>query len=188
MVAGVFIGSGVAFILEANIGSDTITVFQDGLHNLLNISYGQASRLYNIVLLAVAIFFSRKNIGFGTIVSAFVTGYIIDFVLMALCSLFSFNSMIFNFILFIFGMILYCFGLAVLIVSNAGMNALDAIIYQLCAIFHYDYKKIRLLVDSLLTLFGISLGGIFGFGTIASILLTGTLVDLLCNTMYKKKN
>lgn len=54
-LAGVGIGVGVGLILNANIGSDTVTVFQDGLHCQLHISYGQASRLYNLVLIAAGV-------------------------------------------------------------------------------------------------------------------------------------
>ena len=77
-LAGVGIGVGVGLILNANIGSDTVTVFQDGLHCQLHISYGQASRLYNLVLIAAAFLTARNYFGAGTVISALVTGFAID--------------------------------------------------------------------------------------------------------------
>lgn len=58
-LAGVLIGTGVGTILYANIGGDTVTVFQDGLHSVLNISYGQASRIYNLALIIIAVICAR---------------------------------------------------------------------------------------------------------------------------------
>ena len=43
-------GLGVALFVHANLGSDTITVFIDGLHRILNVSYGTASRIYNAIM------------------------------------------------------------------------------------------------------------------------------------------
>ena len=86
-LAGVFIGCGVGVILYANIGGDTVTVFQDGIHNVMKISYGQASRVYNVVLILLALLLAKKYFGVGTIVSALVTGYVIDFTYDALTSI-----------------------------------------------------------------------------------------------------
>ena len=77
-LAGAGIGIGVALILTAGMGSDTVTVFQDGLHQQLRISYGQASRLYNLILILTAFIAARKYFGAGTVISALITGFAID--------------------------------------------------------------------------------------------------------------
>ena len=53
LTGGALIGIGAGTILYAGIGGDTVTVFQDGLHALFNISYGQASRIYNVVFVEI---------------------------------------------------------------------------------------------------------------------------------------
>ena len=60
-LAGAGIGIGVGLILTAGMGSDTVTVFQDGLHQHLRISYGQASRLYNLILILTAFIAARTD-------------------------------------------------------------------------------------------------------------------------------
>ena len=72
-------GLGVALFVHANLGSDTITVFIDGLHRILNISYGSASRLYNIIMLVIALIVSFKNIGWATIVYGLTVGFAMDY-------------------------------------------------------------------------------------------------------------
>ena len=72
-------GLGVALFVHANLGSDTITVFIDGLHRILNVSYGTASRIYNIIMLIIALIVSFKNIGWATIIYALTVGFAMDF-------------------------------------------------------------------------------------------------------------
>ena len=72
-------GLGVALFVHANLGSDTITVFVDGLHRTLNVSYGTASRIYNVIMLIIALIVSFKNIGWATIIYALTVGFAMDF-------------------------------------------------------------------------------------------------------------
>lgn len=72
-------GLGVALFVHANLGSDTLTVFVDGLHRVLNCSYGTASRIYNLIVLVIALIVSRKNIGWATIVYALSVGFTMDY-------------------------------------------------------------------------------------------------------------
>lgn len=177
VLAGVLIGSGVGIILFANIGGDTITVFQDGLHNVFSISYGQASRLYNIVLIVIAALFARKYFGFGTIISALITGYAIDFIFELMNSHFTINSFITALSIFMIGQLIYTLGLSILIRCKLGMNSLDSLIYRIIEYIHIDYKVVRFIADLLLVLIGYFLKGVVGVGTIISILSTGIMID-----------
>lgn len=80
LIGGSLIGIGAGTILYANIGGDAITVFQDGIHVLLKISYGQASRIYNMVFVLLALVLARKYSGAGTVVSALMIGFLIDII------------------------------------------------------------------------------------------------------------
>ena len=68
LTGGALIGIGAGTILYAGVGGDTVTVFQDGLHALFNISYGQTSRIYNVVFVVLALIFARKYSGAGTVI------------------------------------------------------------------------------------------------------------------------
>lgn len=176
-LAGCCIGAGVGIILYANLGGDTVTVFQDGMHCVLFISYGQASRVYNAVLIVCAILFSRKYFGAGTLISAFVTGFFIDIVFELLTRL-NLNLSIFAlFILFFVGQIIYTLGLSILIRYRMGMNALDSLLYRMNDLTNIGYKRLRLAADLLLTLTGYLMGGIVGIGTLISIVSTGSMIE-----------
>ncbi|MSA71029.1 YczE/YyaS/YitT family protein [Holdemania massiliensis] len=176
-LAGAGIGIGVGLILTAGMGSDTVTVFQDGLHQQLRISYGQASRLYNLILILTAFIAARKYFGAGTVISALITGFAIDGTV-ALTGRFivGFN-LPGSILVFLAGQTLYAFSLAMLIRCKLGMNGLDSLIYALQEKSGISYRRLRWGVDFLLTWMGWLLGGIFGIGTLISILTTGPLID-----------
>ena len=176
-IAGICIGIGVGIILYANIGGDTVTVFQDGLHIVLNISYGQSSRIYNGVLIIIALLVARKYFGVGTIISALITGYAIDFAYDGLSALNLNLNFISLLVVFMVGQTIYTIGLSILIRCKLGMNALDSLLYRLIEIIKIDYRLIRLITDLLLTAMGYLLGGIVGIGTVISIACTGIMID-----------
>ena len=178
ILAGLCIGVGVGVILYANVGGDTITVFQDGMHNVLSISYGQASLLYNAVLIVLALIFSKNNFGAGTIVTALITGLMIDISNNFLVSLNLELDFIMKLMVFFIGLSIYTFGLALLIKCKLGMNALDSLIYRLVDMIHIEYKWLRIVADLILTILGFIMGGVVGIGTLVSILCTGMMIDL----------
>lgn len=186
-LAGVLIGTGVGTILYANIGGDTVTVFQDGLHSVLNISYGQASRIYNLALIIIAVICAREYFGSGTIISALIVGYLIDFSYNLLTMTNTNNNYVTAFIIFLIGQSIYSLGLSLLIGCKLGMNALDSVIYKIKEITSIDYKIIRFITDILLTILGYLMGGIVGIGTIISIACTGLMIDTFTKIIKRGK-
>ena len=178
LTGGALIGIGAGTILYAGIGGDTVTVFQDGLHALFNISYGQASRIYNVVFVVLALIFARKYSGIGTVLSALVIGYAID-ISNSLWLLTMLNTgFITGLIIFLIGLVIYAMGIALLIKCDAGMNCLDALLYRLMDVTGLKYKYLRIAADVILTVTGCLMGGVFGVGTVIAVFLTGPLVEL----------
>ena len=178
VLGGALIGIGAGTILYAGIGGDTITVFQDGLHALLKISYGQASRIYNVVFVVLALIFARKYSGAGTVISALVIGFLID-ISNSLWLLTKLNNgFVSGLIIFLIGLTIYASGIALLIRCDAGMNCLDALLYKLMDVTGLKYKYLRIAADVILTVTGCLMGGVFGIGTVIAVFLTGPLVEL----------
>lgn len=183
-------GLGVALFVHANLGSDTLTVFVDGLHRVLNCSYGAASRIYNLIVLVIALIVSRKNIGWATIVYALSVGFTMDYFEKLLQPLQIQNAdMITRLICVCLGQI--CFGItyALLIKYRRGMNQIDAISYAIVDKTGISFKWVRTSMDVLLLTSGWLLGGVVGVGSIIAMTTTGVLVDFILNVMsYKEKN
>ena len=157
------------------------------MHSSLNISYGQASRLYNVVLIIIALIFARKYFGLGTIISALITGYAIDFTFNLLSATNINTNFIIALLVFLIGQTIYALALSILISCKLGMNSLDSIIYKLMEHIKIDYKIIRFVADLILTLIGYFLGGVVGIGTVISIMSTGWMIDTFVKLKGEKE-
>lgn len=180
------VGCGVALFLRCGLGSDPIGILCEGISRSLNISFGNASLIYSLIIIALAVIAARGNIGIGTIVYAVTSGYFIDFYMWLLKPLQLGDLNIFRRILaYAIGQIILTLALAILIKYKLGMNALDAIIYKVEAVTRIPYMVIRTGIDILFTVIGFKLGGVFGIGTIISVLTTGFLVGFNIKFMEK---
>ncbi len=181
-------GLGVALFVQANLGSDTITVFIDGLRKVMNITLGNASRLYNFTALIIALILSRKDIGWTTIIYALTVGYCMDFYNKLLAAQ-SFQDMSFLIRIFMVLLAQSCFVLtyAILIKYRKGMNQLDAISYGFSRLTNLSYTIIRTGLDVILLISGWMMGGVVGIGSIISMLSTGLLVDWVVGKVFCQK-
>ena len=62
-----------AFVL-ANLGSDPVTAFVQGLGNVLGLPFGSAMNVFNIVFFVIILIVYRKGIGIGTVLYTFLLG------------------------------------------------------------------------------------------------------------------
>lgn len=171
------VGCGVGLFLQCGLGSDPIGILCDGISRSLGIQFGNASLLYNAIVIVLALIVAKRNMGAGTIVYALTSGYFIDFYSWLFSPL-QLGEQIFavKLLVYLIGELLFAFALALLIRFELGMNALDALLYKLEEKTSVKYSVLRTGTDFLYTVTGFLLGGVFGIGTVLSILFTGTLV------------
>lgn len=178
----------VNLFLRANLGSDPLTVLQEGIHLALGISVGQASLLYNAIVLAVAFFFAKKGLGIGTfvyilLVGGFIDGYGMLFDLFKFSGL-SLPSRIASFAL---GQLALSIGFALVIHVKFGTNGLDALLLVIEEKLTIPYRTLKTVADILYTLAGALMGGVVGLGTVVSMLTTGLLVSSIRKRLQKKE-
>lgn len=184
-IAIVLTGFGVVLFLHANLGSDTITVFIDGLRASFPISLGSASRIYNIAALLLAFVCSRKDLGWTSIVYALSTGFALDF----------FDGILMDFqiaqsalwmrlLLMVIGQGCIIISFALLIRFGSGMDQLDAIAYGITRRWKWNYAFIRTLLDVFLLLTGFIMGGVIGIGSIFAMASTGIGIDVMIKYVF----
>lgn len=179
-------GIGVALFVQANLGSDTITVFIDGLKEVLHCTLGDASRIYNLIALIIALLLSRKDIGWCTIVYALTVGFAMDFYNNLIIDMNIANmSMLIRLIVVMLGQLCFVITYALLIKFRRGMNQMDAISYGIVNRTGISYKAIRTLMDVILLASGWLMGGVVGVGSIIAMATTGVLVDQSVKIMNK---
>lgn len=180
------VGIAVALFLASGLGSDSIGLLCDGIRHVLPVSFGNASLLYNLLIIVVAFIVAKENLGLGTVVYALVSGYFIDFYgyVIELLKV-NENIMAVRILSFIIEQCCLSLGLAILIQLKLGMNALDAVLYKIQEKSKLPYAGLRTGCDISYVILGTLMGGTFGIGTICSVLLTGTMVSKIIKVIEK---
>lgn len=177
----------INLFLRAGFGSDPLTVLQEGMHFVLGITVGQASLVYNAIVLIVALLFAKKGLGMGTIAYILLLGVFIDgygqlLNLLRLPEL----SVLVRILFFTVGQLAVSLGFALVIQVKLGTNGLDAILLTLEKKLPISYRVLRTIADVIFTLLGALMGGLMGLGSIISMLTTGVLVSMFRKMLSKE--
>lgn len=177
-------GLGVGLFVQANLGSDTLTVIQEGMSKTFHISLGNASRLFNIFFLSISLIIARKYIGWCTIVYGLVVGSFIDLyngflIPFHIASM----SLWIRVLCIIIGQLLLIVTYSLLIKYRSGMNQLDAVCYGLERYLPFTFKHIRTFFDILFIVVGYFMGGVVGVGSLFAMITTGYGIDICLKIM-----
>ncbi len=176
---GLMISSlGTSLFYSADLGSSAMATFCDGLHLLINVSYGNANTIANVVLLVVLFAMDKKYIGIGTILCVFTIGPWVN-LFMSVLAPFALeqSNMIIRILLTVAGASLMGVGLGIYMAVNRGFGALEGIVKYLCEKFSLEVKTVKIFQDAILVVGGILLGAQWGIGTIVGIFLCGPVLQ-----------
>lgn len=170
---------GVTLFLLAGLGTDTFTVFIQGLSRVTHMTVGTVHVIVLCLLMIIMLLCTKGYIKPGTVVCAFCGGPIIDFFTWLFQPMI--NSQTF-FSVRIGSMLLGCIilasGMSIVINSYAGTgpNDLVAIIIS-DKIENIEFRWVRIGCDLIFVLLGFFLGGTIGVGTLIAVCLTGPVVQ-----------
>lgn len=186
---------GVALYLKTNIGSDPFTVFTQGLAFLLKVTPGKANMIILFALFCIILLVERSRINIGTIICVVGVGPIIDIGVKAVSFLpIASSNIVIKMLLVVLGCVIIAIGFSILSASNVGVAPNDIIPFIIKDKTKFEYRWIRMGLDACFLIIGFALGGIFGIGTIISVLLTGPCIQFclpygekFVNTIVKNK-
>ncbi|MDO5725157.1 MAG: hypothetical protein Q4P29_02520 [Tissierellia bacterium] len=175
-IIGYFIMSiGINALYKSNFGSDPISLFYDGVHSVLNISYGNAANIVNIIGLIIIFLLAKKYFHIGTVLNAILLGVFINISSIIFVNL---NPNLFiRILLLIFGILLLAFGNGLVINTNLGFPWVDGIVKVISEKTNREYAHIRIIFDAAFTISGFLLGGVFNFGTILAVITLGPIIQ-----------
>ncbi len=170
---------GIGCYYACGLGTDPISVFVDGQHVIMNMSYGQVTTINNVVLLVLMLFLGRKYMGIGTVVSCFVTGPLIDLFETMLRTAWpaATSPLGVKIALLAGGVLAFGAGLGFFVVTGLGIGPFDFLALWLRDVTKLELKWTRILFDALFLAAGWLLGGVVGVGTAAGVLLTGPVMS-----------
>lgn len=174
---------GVTLFLISGTGTDTFTIFVEGLAGTLGISIGTCHVSVCILLMVVMLLTTKGYVKPGTVLCAFCGGWIIDLFMLVLGGLVTeATPLAVRLVLMVAGCVILSFGMSIVIKSNSGTgpNDLVAIILtdKLPGKWHLQFRWVRIGCDVLFVVMGVLLGGTLGVGTVVAAVLTGPVVQL----------
>ncbi len=164
---------GVALFLKTNIGSDTFTVFTQGLATTLDNTFlkdstivnmisgnqgvtpGVANMIILIVMFAIILCTERKRINIGTLICVVGVGPIIDLgiKIMSYFPVESYNLFV-KMLLVVFGCFIIAVGFSVLSASNLGVAPNDIVPFIIVDKTKVEYRWVRICLDAVFLIGG----------------------------------
>ena len=174
-VAGTaMLGLSIAVLYWTGLGSDPTSVLVDGLHRRLGISHGMGSNLVNLSMLLALLLVGRKKIGLSTVLSALLIGPFIDLFQLVIPAEASGGPPLWQGVpLCLAAVILNGAGLGLYLSAGLGASAFDGVILTLHERFHISPQTAMYGFYAVVFLLGVLLGGVWGIGTLCSLVLCG---------------
>lgn len=185
IMVGVLIQAfGMASIILAQLGSDPITAFAQGLGKTLSLSFGNAMIIFNIAFLIAVLFLDRKTIGVGTILHAVTVGVFVDMVNPWIETLIGPDPSLFlNIILLVLGTILLAVGLGFYQSAEFGLGSPDAFNQIIAKKVNMQLRWWRVIFDGIMIGGALLMGGAVHAGTLLGMILVGPIMGPVINKM-----
>ena len=173
---------GIDLAIHAGFGGATLAVLWEGLSKTFRITIGQASMIIAVIMIIFSFFYDRKQISWGTIIYQVVYSSFIDIFEPVLIYT---DSAVLNFGLMILGLCLLSLGAAIYSYADFGRGSYEAMTFAFASRNKWQIRNVRITLDILCVILGALVGGKFGLCTVATIILTGPLLQAFLTRLQK---
>ena len=182
IVGSIIAAYGITLALYAGFGGATLAVLWQGISQTFHISIGMASFVVAIVMILFAVIYDRKQIHIGTVLYQIVYSFCVD--LFANLHIYS-RYMWINFFIMLVGVILFAAGTGLYASTSLGRGSYEAVTFALAEKNNWQVKIVRMILDVIMVVTGVLLGGSFGVCTIVTIIVSGPVIQFV-NSGSKK--
>lgn len=170
---------GVTLFLQSALGTDTFTVFIQGLSRVFHLTVGTVHVIVLCILMVLMLLTTKGYVKPGTVVCAFCGGPIIDLFTWMLQGVINESSpMALRVISMLVGCVVLALGMSIVINSNAGTGPNDLVAIILSdKLEKIEFRWVRMGCDLFFVIAGFVLGGTVGAGTVVAAFCTGPLVQ-----------
>lgn len=173
---------GITLALYAGFGGATLAIVWQGMSKTFHISIGTASFVVALIMIIFVFFYDRTQINVGTILYQFVYSFCVD--LFADAHVYSTNPWV-NAGIMLAGVMVFAIGTGFYASASMGRGSYEALTFSLAEKNHWQVKSVRMVLDVLMVIVGVVLGGKFGICAIATILFSGPVIQF--TTIKTKK-
>lgn len=176
VILGVFLYAvGVVLTMEARIGFAPWEVFHAGLGNVLNIQIGTVSSAVGLVLLIITAVF-KERVGLGSLLNIISIGVFLNMILNA-GVIPTADTLPIALLQMTLGLAIIAFGTYLYISAGLGAGPRDSFMVLLNRKSGIKVGVVRSLIEVTVTLLGVLMGGLFGWGTIFAAVVVGVALQ-----------
>lgn len=178
----------VASFLQIGIGSDSFTVFMQGLSKVFPISVGMANFLLTLVLLGIVFLLDRSQFKIGMVLAVVFAGIFLDGMTVLVGRILPKNpSVPFIALEFALTCVVVSIGFPLLKSAGIGVAPNDALYLAIVNRTGKPYGLIRALVDGIYLILGFFCGGVIGIGTVICVVAIGPMMQFVMNHLIKQE-
>ena len=189
MVAGnIFLGMGISIFKFSGLGNDPFSGMVMALPECVKIEYANFLIMLNVFIFLLELLFGREFIGAGTLVNAFLLGYIVTFFYNIWLALFPMPaSMAVKIAVVLIGMVITGFGISLYQTPNVGTAPYDSLsLIMAKRMPKISYFWHRIFTDAVCALICFLAGGIVGLGTLVTAFGFGPVIEFF-NVHFTRK-
>ena len=181
---GLFIFSiGVYLTIQADIGLAPWDCLSMGISGRVGYSYGIVHTAISILILLIDVLLKEK-IGYGTILDALLVGNYVDLI-DRIVTLPKFENLLINILLVVIGLLIMGYGQYFYMDAAQGCGPRDSLLVALGKRFpRTPIGVVQTVMVGIALLIGWLLGGPVGIGTVISVFVLGTALQIVCRIMH----
>ena len=178
ILSQIIVGIGASFLVISGMGTDPMGVMVRGLSQKFGVMFGTMSNIVNFIIFLILLIFYRKRITLTTLITVFVPGWSINRML-ELWSVVNLPSAVMKFIFPLIGCLIISAGVALCLCLDFGAGIMDNLILMIGDIFNKTYAFGCYICYAVFFTVGLLLGGVWGYATVAALVLNGKVIDFL---------
>ena len=182
VIGSVIAAYDIPLALYAGFGGATLAVLWQGISRTFHISIGMASLIVAIVMIVFAFFYDRSQIHIGTILYQIVYSLCVD--LFANAHVYSTHLWV-NALIMLLGVMLFAVGTGFYAAASLGRGSYEALTFSLAEKNGWQVKVVRMILDIVMVIAGVLLGGKFGICTIVTIIISGPVIQFTASKTKK---
>lgn len=182
VIGSIIAAYGITLALYAGFGGATLAVLWQGISRTFHISIGMASLIVANIMIVFSFFYDRSQIHIGTIIYQLVYSLCVD--LFANAHVYSTHLWV-NALIMLLGVMLFAVGTGVYAAASLGRGSYEALTFSLAEKNGWQVKAVRMILDIVMVLTGVLLGGKFGICTIVTIIISGPIIQFTASKAKK---
>jgi uncharacterized membrane protein YczE len=180
-------GFAISLSVYANFGTDPCTCMNLGVSGKLRLSFGVWQLLFNLVVLAIMFFLSRRLIGIGTVVNMVSIGFLVDFFRSLFAQYLPSDPPIpVRILVMAAAVVLLSFTAALYMYPKLGVSPFDSLAIILSERTGLQYRWCRVIFDVTAVVIGWLCGSVVGVGTVITAFFMGPLIKAFTDLIAKR--